>query len=266
MSNGKKMQLNIRVTADTADSFRAFCVRNDLSQSDAIDLLLAPDNTEKLGEYAGPWEELADLKKLADENKKEIQTLRKKCGEIRAKESVRREILTDLTRELFLRVQRKGEQEHEVTHDPIVPTRLGRAKQFRSYAYPTEAGCMHIKLVDLVRAQGQMSPWGEPLPTPLFILATGADGQEVKFRAYKTADFIGAFFDSDYAYAGAEWLVAYEIAADGATDLIAAIPMDLRALTEDSAQETTALPQPEPQEEMESLDDRLRRINNRLYP
>lgn len=64
---------------------------------------------------------------------------------------------------------------------------------------------------------------------PLFVLGHTPEGERIKLRWYPKPERVWIYPRSDrYAYEGAEWLVGYIEAQDGAVDLLAVIPMESR--------------------------------------
>ena len=82
---------------------------------------------------------------------------------------------------------------------------------------------------------------GKGLYSPLFALGHTPEGEKIKLRWYPKPERVGIYPRSNrYAYEGAEWLVGYIEAQDGAVDLLAVIPIE-RTEKETSADEK-ALP------------------------
>lgn len=89
------------------------------------------------------------------------------------------------------------------------------------YEYPSDEGCCLVRPVAVLHGSAR---------TPVqFVLGTTTDGRNIKLRIYHKDYFAGLSLTNEtYGLRGSVWLVAWEQANDGAMDLIMALPMDLK--------------------------------------
>lgn len=221
-------QLNIRVHRNVAKSFRKFCQQNHLSQNNALALLLAPENQDRLGSVNGPWKELQRREKLL----KQFEERHKKEINIHERERNYRKVIAAISNEAIDTIKRNCDEDFAERPVLLSPVRFEDAKQqfdFKNYHYPDKSGVEKITLVGIVEGKQKMGAYIDSfLPPALFVLGENDAGDKVKLRWYAREDNVGISPRNElYAYSGARWLTGFVVAPDGAVDLIAVIPLAL---------------------------------------
>lgn len=208
--------LNILVPAETAETFQEFCAQQNLMQKDALRyLLLAQENlsSQKLiasiqREFSEKDAQIDDLKATIAEKQARIQ---------RAKDRNRVVIATcqQYVDDIVLSLP-------NFVYPSIKPMSFNTAKfklDFSAYAYPESSGCDYFYLEHLVYGRGPAAA--------LFLLGFKSNGKKIKLRWYDKDTYVGRYFPrSPYAHENSPWLVGYTAAADGAVDLVIAIPLE----------------------------------------
>lgn len=224
-------QLNIRVQRSVAESFRDFCEQVHLSQNNALALLLAPENQARLESINAPWKELQYQKELNEQLKIENEQLRKKRNELQLREKDYRKVIAEMVNQVVGEIAKNSCK--DFVKQPVLSAMhfkdAKRQLDFDSYQYPDRCGIEEITLVALVNGIQKMQLNRELLlPTALFVLAETNAGDKVKLRWYPKDHFVGITPRNEmYAYFGARWLIGFVVAPDGATDLIANVPLEL---------------------------------------
>lgn len=212
-------QLNLRVSRQTADSFRVYCKTQGLTQNQALATLLSQtvhdgyeSAEESLSSEVKRYKEMADDYKAKYDNlcctqERKEQTAWRRC---RDWAKVVKEMLT-----FVAEFRDRPEQS---------PMKVGRVKKypekktFQQYQYPKGAGCIVVRLDSLMYSNSRHPA--------LFVLVHSGNNL-LKFRWYPDERFLGIPPRSTgYAYPDALWLFGYMPSTDGATQLIAAIPLE----------------------------------------
>ena len=215
-------QMNIRLREDVMSWFRDFCQEEHLTQSEGLhQLLLARQEQLKSRQEDMFVRELRrknrEIQKLKAENNR-LKQLKTDKGDAARKQ---RDCWIEMIRQMLaiLFADKKG---GDVLREPIPEYRYFKAKRslaLRDYLYPKSSGSCIIILEMFVRGDGKHAP--------LFIFGHTPEGEKMKLRWYPKPEQVGIYPRSDrYAYEGAEWLVGYIEAKDGAMDLLAVVPLD----------------------------------------
>lgn len=230
-SKSQMTQLNIRVLRNVAEAFREFCEQSHLSQNNALALLLAPENQARLETVNAPWQELQYQKELNEQLKIENEQLRKKRNELQLREKGYRKVIAKISNEVVGTIAKNNGK--DFVKKPVLKAMhfkdAKRQLDFESYQYPDKYGIEEITLVGIVNGVQKMRANRDLLlPTALFVLGETNGGDKIKFRWYPKEHFVGITPRNEmYAYSGARWLAGFVVAPDGATDLIANIPLEL---------------------------------------
>lgn len=128
----------------------------------------------------------------------------------------------EMTRQLLRTIISEAEEAEGVVNDVKSQNKsyaLKRTGPIHDYPYPKGSGSCKMTLEMLVMGKG--------LYSPLFVLGHTPEGEKIKLRWYPKPERVGIYPRSNrYAYEGAEWLVGYIEAQDGAADLLAVVPLD----------------------------------------
>lgn len=102
--------------------------------------------------------------------------------------------------------------------------------QDQQYHFPKEDGLMVFRPEYIL--------WGQSSTPVCFILGIGEDGDRYKFRYYNKYYCIGPrLINEEYGYEGSEWLVGFERASDGASDITLSLPLDVLSVHTKRSQE-----------------------------
>ncbi|MBR6729007.1 MAG: hypothetical protein IKL80_02505 [Clostridia bacterium] len=207
--------LSIRVPEDTLDAFKEFCAEQNLTQKDALRLLLLSQEDlccQKLtasiqNEFAKKDAIIADLESVIGKKRAQIQRTRERSRVIAATcQQYVREMISHVPAPTYPKLKALSFKTAKRTLD------------FSSYLYPTTSGYEYFQLEHLVYGRGCASA--------LFALGRNAVGDKIKLRWYDRDSYVGTRFKwSSRAYKGSPWLVGYTVAPDGATDLVVALPL-----------------------------------------
>jgi len=215
-------QLNIRTDELTVWAFRNFCTTRQVTQNEALKILLHPTEQESAARISPIQEQLSKQKRVIAALTDELNTLRHKHAEKQAIFIKRRNDWIKVMDQLVTYIIDKQNAYSDDDREPLKIQRFKTAKtqlNYKSYHYPTNTGCLIITLHYLAYGKGSVPP--------LFICGEDSSGNLIKLRWYPKAEYIGISPHSKvHSYEGSQWLVGYLQAVDGATDMIAGIPLD----------------------------------------
>ena len=230
MKKSPTIQLSIRLTAEEKEAFNRYASRMQMTQRDAFMYLLH--------KYENPSRSSPDWKtdntvlqvqqqsqKTIDKFTEEIANLQKKLEQAKnanpenaaPKMTARYRHTQELIKLWYELLQFKPKD------SPTLP-RYGYKRFTRKlspatrYLYPSEEGC-YVFFPEALLYGKSRSPVN-------FWVGRLEDGQPCKLRVYEKWDYVGIRPSNDtYALKGSRWLVSLRKAADGAMDLIAALPL-----------------------------------------
>ncbi len=231
MKKSSTIQLSIRLTAEEKETFNRYASRMRMTQRDAFMYLLKKHENPSWG--STEWtvdrsilraQQRAQEKidKLADE----ITSLQKKLEDARTanpenaapKMTTRYRNLQELIKLYFASLQSNTKRTSPLP-------RYGYKRFTRELSpttrctYPEQEGNYIFFPTALL--------YGESRPPVYFWVGQLENGQWCKMRVYQKWDYFGIYPKHDfYAVQGSRWLVSLRRAADGAMDLIAALPLD----------------------------------------
>jgi len=217
-------QLNIRVTDNVAQAFRAFCEDNRCTQSDGLAYLLSsqiPDHITSLSDR------LTYYRDYVRYLQGEFDGYKRKCIEQQQTEREVRRTLINYASAIVRTMQANcgTPPPHPEAIAPSSYRRTKRQKNLRQYSYPAQAGCTLFALSNI--AYGDRKNYYEISMRPIFFFGETASGK-VKYRWYPKQDYIGIpLHNQAYALRNSQWIVAHKISNDGAADLIAGVPLAL---------------------------------------
>lgn len=253
----KTTQLSIRLNADEKAAFNRYATHMRMTQRDAFMYLLHKYENPSRG--SPDWnadntvlQVQQQSQETIDKLTKEIENLQKKLEQAKnanpenaaPKMTARYHHLQELGNLYFVlqRPKTKG--------SPSLP-RYGYKRFVRKlspaikYVYPTREGCYIFFPEALL--------YGESRPPVYFWVGRLENGQPCKIRICSRWDYFGVHpLNDTYALQGSRWLVSLRRAADGAMDLIAALPLD--SVQSDHEGTTAKVP---------SLDQRIADIEHR---
>lgn len=216
-------QINIRLRADVMEWFRTFCCEEHLTQSEGLHQLLL-SRQEQLKDR----KEDMFVRELRKRNRRiqELEEENKRLKERRQEKSTalrqQRDNWIEMVRQLVRHVLGEKDNSEEVTRRLAPQYRYYKIKDWlslRTYPYPKESGSCIMILEMFVRGDGNRAP--------LFILGHTPDGEKIRVRWYPKAEQVGLSPRSKrYTYEGAQWLIGYVQAKDGAMDLLALLPIE----------------------------------------
>ena len=214
----EKVQLNLRIEKSTKKKLDAFRNKHNLTQTEAIKILLdymdEDENNESL--HAVIRERDKKIAKLQAENAR----LRKQCSEVINENDNKAFKLLEMTKYAISLVI-----DHTIK-PPLNPKlKPMRYKQFMrqlgngiTYNYPNGDGVVELFLEEILYSKSRTRAY--------FVIATTARGERIKLRYYPKREYIGpSIIDSPYSIKYSRWMVVYATAADGAKDIYAAYPI-----------------------------------------
>lgn len=224
-------QLSIRLTAEEKETFNIYASRMQMTQRDAFMYLLKKH--ENPSQDSNEWtmdKSVLRAQQRAQEKidklEKEIASLQKKLEQARnanpenaaPKMTARYRHLQEVGKLYFNLLQPE-------TKDSSALPRYGYKRFTRKlsptikYVYPKQESCYVFYPKALL--------YGESRPPVYFWVGRLENGQPCKMRICSRWDYFGVHPLNDaYALQGSRWLVSLRKAADGAMDLIAALPLN----------------------------------------
>ena len=214
-------QLNIRVDDSAADAFRDFCSKMHVTQNEGLKLLLASAEQDTEAKIAPIQEHILKQQKTISALMEKEKAIKKEYTEKHHTALKLRRDLAHVMGEMLDHIIDRHAADFNTDHEPLNIYRPKFAKEslnFKSYKYPSSAGCMVITLDYLAYGMG--------IAPALFICGKDTDGTLIKLRWYPKTEYIGIPPRSEiFSYTGAQWLVGFFQSPDGATDMVAGIPL-----------------------------------------
>lgn len=234
-------QLNIRIDDSAAVAFRNFCSAKRVTQNEGLKLLLTSAGQDTKAKIAPIQEHILKQQETISVLMEKEKTLRKEYAEkYHTALKLRRDRAHVMNKMLDYIIDRHR-TDLNTDHELFCIYRPKFAKEslnFKSYRYPSATGCKVITLDYLTYGMG--------IAPALFICGKDSSGNLTKLRWYPKEDYIGISPRSEvYSYKGAQWLIGFLQSPDGATDLVAGIPLaliDINCDSDISEQPFAALP------------------------
>lgn len=244
----KTVQLCVRLSENEKQTFNRFAEKMNLTQRDALVYLLLRHGHSQFGSES--WRADQSVLKSQKQSRKIIirleeelsmtkekleQALNANPENAAPKMTVRYKNVQDLVQMFF--------QMKTPTKGIALPLpRLGYKRFVRSlpsgvsYGYPEEGTYVFCPEVLL---------YGDARPPVVFWLGRMDDGSLCKIRVYEKWEFVGVSpMQERYSVQGMTWLVSVRRSSDGAMDLIAALPLGVKASSnEKTADKKTPLAQ-----------------------
>lgn len=213
--------LCIRSVSSVAESFRDFCRKKGLTQSQGLAVLLDAHN------HGTAFEEdvVGRLKKADEANRRQrqcISELKKKVEKERTKDYPKKymaaKLQDQLLKEFFARLPKPKEGYDEILDILSFKQLKLNFGTYGSYSYPEEDGVILLYLHRLA--------YGKENWPPIFIYGETEDGSKTVLRwYYRREDYLGRSLRySPYAKEGAPWLFAVQI-TEGVADVVGGLPI-----------------------------------------
>lgn len=215
----RTIQLNLGVSEDEKILFDAYCKRLGVSRREAFAMLLDAANSKTGSHYESI---ISGKEKKIEKQGQEIKRLEHKLALATGEAIPMRELWASTMFPFMLNGVKQYLQLLFPQRDVIHPVKSRPYKGFtrvllpdEEYAYPEKEGFYLIRLEAIL--------WGNH--KSCFYAATCSDGKHYKYRYYSKDWFMGIPpRGSGYEEQDSLWLVGCKRAADGAMDLIAAMP------------------------------------------